>query len=62
VSLRASSAQVSIVKINLREARDMLARRLYEVSPEDTQSPSVAAAVREAGILLDEVNAQFFSN
>ncbi|KAG1658485.1 hypothetical protein FOA52_006264 [Chlamydomonas sp. UWO 241] len=53
-------SQVNIVKLNLKEARDMLARRLYEVSGDAADSLSVASAVREAGILLDEVNAQFF--
>lgn len=55
-------SQVNIVRLKLREARDLLARRLYEVSAEDYIIDSVAAATREAGILLDEVNAQFFSS
>lgn len=34
--------------------------RLGEVSPATAGDPSIAAATREAGILLEEVDAQFF--
>ena len=55
------ATQVAIVRINLKEARDNLARRLAEVLPTDANEASVAAVTREAGILLEEVNAQFFA-
>ncbi|KAJ9531366.1 hypothetical protein V8C86DRAFT_2577607 [Haematococcus lacustris] len=54
-------AAVNMLKLNLREARDQLARRLTEVSPVTAPDPSVAAATREAGILLEEVNSMFFA-
>jgi len=58
--------QVSMLRLNLREARDMLARRLAEAAPGvapaggSSDSGSLAAATREASLLLDEVDAQFF--
>lgn len=53
-------AAAGILRLTLREARDQLARRLAEVSPSTAPDPSVAAATREARILLEEVNAMFF--
>lgn len=53
-------AAANMLKLNLREARDQLSRRLAEVSPSTAPDPSVEAATREARILLDEVNAVFF--
>ena len=55
------ATQVSIVRLNLKEARDNLARRLAEVLPTDASDASIAAVTKEAGILLQEVNAQFFA-
>ena len=48
-------AQASIVRLNLKEARDQLARRLAEVSPDVSVDETIASATREASILLDEV-------
>jgi len=53
-------SRTNILRLNLREARDQLQRRLNEVAGSSAMDASVSAAVREAGILLDEVNAQFF--
>lgn len=58
-----------MLKLNLRESRDMLARRLREATMpaaahgEGTGSPasSLVAARREAQVLVDEVDAQFFA-
>lgn len=70
-----------MLRLNLREARDMLARRLREAtlpaaasgggagsgsagsgsSGSDGAAGSLAAARREAQVLLDEVDGQFFS-
>lgn len=62
----ADSFRSAMLKLNLREARDILARRLQEtapgVSPAGTSADgSLSAATREASMLLDEVDAQFFS-
>eukprot|EP00878_Enallax_costatus_P029799 GHUV01032356.1.p1 GENE.GHUV01032356.1~~GHUV01032356.1.p1 ORF type:complete len:239 (+),score=73.22 GHUV01032356.1:558-1274(+) len=62
----ADPSRAAMLKLNLREARDILARRLQEtapgVAPEGTSADgSLAAATREASVLLDEVDAQFFS-
>jgi len=43
------------VRLNLKEARDLLARRLQEISPDATSDDTIASATREASILLDEV-------
>lgn len=59
-----------MLRLNLREARDMLARRLREATlpagagggGQDSAVGSLAAARREAQVLLDEVSAQFFSS
>lgn len=52
-----------MLRLNLREARDRLARRLQEVGGATSNSAdsSVAAAIREANLLLGEVDGQFFS-
>ncbi len=58
---RASSdpAAAPLLRLNLRDARDQLARRLAEVAPAGSlgASPDVAAAHREAGLLLAELDA-----
>lgn len=59
-------ARASMLRLNLREARDILARRIMETAPGaapagTASDPSLAAATREAAVLLDEVDAQFFS-
>jgi len=56
-------AKSLMLKLNLREARDQLARRIQEVSSSEasTSDETFASALREASILLDEVNFQFFS-
>ncbi|GAX80667.1 hypothetical protein CEUSTIGMA_g8102.t1 [Chlamydomonas eustigma] len=56
-------AKSLMLKLNLREARDQLGRRIQEVSSSEASSSddTFAAALREASILLDEVNFQFFS-
>ena len=50
----------NVLRLSLKDARDQLRRRLQEVSPASQVEPTVAAAVREATILLDEVDASFF--
>lgn len=55
------ATQVAIMRLNLKEARDNLSRRLAEVLPTDANDASIAAVTKEAGILLQEVNAQFFA-
>jgi hypothetical protein len=69
-SLRANAdaSRAGILRLNLRESRDMLARRLREATVPaasaagaGTAAGSLAAARREAQVLLDEVDAQFFS-
>lgn len=62
IRANADPSRVAMVRLNLREARDLLARRLDEVAIDDTTEPSITAATREARILLDEVNAQFMFN
>lgn len=56
----------SMLRLNLKEARDILARRLQETAPGMAPAgtgadASLAAATREATVLLDEVDAQFFA-
>ncbi len=51
----------NIMRLNLKEARDQLSRRLTEVSAATSTDPSLSAATREARILLEEVDASFFS-
>lgn len=65
--LRANTdaSRAGMLKLNLKEARDILARRLQEVAPGvapagTSSDGSLAAATREASVLLDEVDAQFF--
>jgi len=53
-------SNTNMLKLNLKEARDQLGRRLAEVSSATASDPSVAAATREGRILLDETNAMFF--
>lgn len=53
-------SNTNMLRLNLKEARDQLARRLNEVSPATAPDATVAAATREARILLDEIDAQFF--
>eukprot|EP00798_Chlamydomonas_sp_ICE-L_P023015 gene23015-30208_t len=53
-------AMTNVLLLSLKDARDQLQRRLDEVSPTSLNEPSVASAVREANILLDEINASFF--
>ncbi|KAG2454767.1 hypothetical protein HYH02_000602 [Chlamydomonas schloesseri] len=55
-------ASTNILRLNLREARDQLSRRVAEVSPATEADPSIAAATREARILLEEVDSSFFSS
>jgi hypothetical protein len=54
----------NMLRLNLREARDILARRLAEAAPPVNGSSeaerSLVAAKREAQALLDEVDQQFF--
>lgn len=55
----------SMLRVNLKEARDILARRLQETAPGiapagTSTDASLSAATREASVLLDEVTAQFF--
>jgi hypothetical protein len=54
----------SMLRLNLREARDRLARRLQEVGGATAGSGdvSVTAAIREANLLLSEVDGQFFGS
>jgi hypothetical protein len=56
------AAASSMLRLNLREARDRLARRLQEVGGATAASgdASVSAAMREANLLLQEVDGQFF--
>ncbi|KXZ46820.1 hypothetical protein GPECTOR_40g554 [Gonium pectorale] len=54
-------ANTNILRLNLREARDQLARRLAEISPSTESDPSISAATREARILLEEVDSSFFA-
>ncbi|KAG2440004.1 hypothetical protein HXX76_004121 [Chlamydomonas incerta] len=55
-------ASTNILRLNLREARDQLSRRVAEVSPATEADASIAAATREARILLEEVDSSFFSS
>ncbi|EFJ48791.1 hypothetical protein VOLCADRAFT_104621 [Volvox carteri f. nagariensis] len=55
-------ANTNILRLNLREARDQLARRVAEVSASTESDPSIAAATREAKILLEEVDSSFFAS
>lgn len=55
-----------MLRLNLREARDMLSRRLREATVPaaaagDAAAGSLAAARREAQVLLEEVDGQFFA-
>lgn len=61
IQANADPAAGAMLKLNLREARDMLARRLAEVSANTAGDAKLAAAEREASILLGDVDAQFFS-
>lgn len=64
-------AREATLRLNLRESRDVLARRLTESSvggggggygaAAAGGDASLGAATREARVLLDEVNGQFFS-
>jgi hypothetical protein len=65
--LRANSdaSRAGMLRLNLKEARDILARRLQETAPGSapagtSSDASLSAATREATVLLDEVDAQFF--
>ncbi|KAG2495236.1 hypothetical protein HYH03_006509 [Edaphochlamys debaryana] len=60
VRTNADAAATNILRLNLKEARDQLARRVAEVSPVTESDPSIAAATREARILLEEVDSSFF--
>lgn len=56
----------SMLRVNLKEARDILARRLQETAPGiapagTSTDASLSAATREASVLLEEVDAQFFA-
>lgn len=60
------STRSSMLRLNLKEARDILARRLQETAPGTAPAgtsadASLSAATREASVLLDEVDAQFFA-
>lgn len=52
-------SKTSMLKLNLKEARDLLSRRLSESTHSSPSDTTISAAVREARILLEEVNAQF---
>ncbi|KAF5834243.1 hypothetical protein DUNSADRAFT_9196 [Dunaliella salina] len=54
-------ADAKILMLNLKEARDQLHRRLEEIAPATASDASISAAEREARILLNEVDAMFFS-
>ncbi|KAF6254764.1 P-loop containing nucleoside triphosphate hydrolase protein [Scenedesmus sp. NREL 46B-D3] len=59
------TARAGMLRLNLKEARDILARRLQETAPGSapagtSSDASLSAAAREATVLLDEVDAQFF--
>lgn len=54
-------ADAKILMLNLKEARDQLQRRLGEIAPATASDASISAAEREARILLNEVDAMFFS-
>lgn len=61
------STRTSMLRGNLKEARNILARRLQETAPGSAPAgtgadASLAAATREATVLLDEVDAQFFKS
>ncbi len=60
VRTNTDAAATNILRLNLREARDQLSRRVGEVSSGTSADPSIMAATREARILLEEVDAQFF--
>lgn len=48
----------SMMKLNLREARDLLARRVDEIAPDAASGDaSMSAALQEARVLLEEVGA-----
>lgn len=53
-------ANTNMLRLTLKEARNILARRLEEVSPTTSSDATITAAAREARILLEEVDAQFF--
>lgn len=55
-------ASSNIMRLNLREARDQLARRVAEVSTSTESDPTISAATREARILLEEVDSSFFNS
>jgi hypothetical protein len=66
VRANADPARNSMLRLNLREARDILARRLQEVGPGTapagtSSDAALSAASREASVLLDEVDAHFFA-
>eukprot|EP00879_Flechtneria_rotunda_P005220 GHRR01005503.1.p1 GENE.GHRR01005503.1~~GHRR01005503.1.p1 ORF type:complete len:257 (+),score=83.41 GHRR01005503.1:408-1178(+) len=55
-------AKNNMLRLNLKEARDILARRLQETAPTNPArvDSSLSAAMKEAKVLLEEVDAQFF--
>jgi len=63
----ADPSRAALLRLNLREARDMLARRLREAAMPvggagaGGAAGSLGAARREAQVLLDEVDGQFFA-
>jgi hypothetical protein len=68
----ADASRAGMLRLNLRDARDGLARRLREATlpaaaaaaaagGAGSAAGSLAAARREAQVLLDEVDAQFFA-
>lgn len=66
VRSNADPTRTSMLRLNLKEARDILARRLQEIAPGIAPAgagsdASLLAATREATVLLDEVDAQFFT-
>ncbi|PNH11879.1 NADH-cytochrome b5 reductase 1 [Tetrabaena socialis] len=54
-------SSTNIMRLNLKSARDQLARRVQEVSPTTEADPAIASATREARILLEEVDSSFFA-
>lgn len=55
----ADLSQQSMLKLNLKEACDMLTRRVAEIAPGDVppSDATMSSALQEANVLLEEVNA-----
>jgi hypothetical protein len=66
VRANSDDTRARMLRLNLKEARDILARRLQEVAPGSapagtSSDAALSAATREASVLLGEVDAQFFA-